>query len=248
MDYLKRDSFFTGVVEGNIGTDRLIKMLDVRNDMLTIEAKGIYSVEKFLIARRLMYWQVYFHKTVIASENMLVKTLQRARFLAQSGEKLFATPPLEYFLYNSITTSKLEEDPAVVISYFLDLDDSDIMVSAKQWAKHDDKVLRILSDGIINRKLLKVQISKQEYNKSLLDSIISKVQQKEMISLSDASFLVSSDTIKNRAYTDKTETILISFSDGSVKEIAEVSDVLNISYLNELVKKYYLCYPKGCAE
>ncbi len=246
MDYLKRDSFYTGVVEGNIGVDRLIKMLDVRNDILCIEAKGIYSIENFLIARRLMYWQVYYHKTVIASEFMLVKTLQRARYLAQQGEKLFATPPLEFFLYNNITPNVLKENPASVIPHFLDLDDSDIMVSAKQWSKHNDKVLQILANGIINRKLVKVEISKIEFDPPKIDEIIGLISKKEKLSAADVSFLVSTDCIANWAYTDKSETIKISFSDGTVKEIAQVSDVLNISYLNEMVMKYYLCYPKDC--
>jgi uncharacterized protein len=246
MDYLKRDSFFTGVTEGHIGADRIIKMLDVVNDKLAIEAKGIYSIEKFLIARRLMYWQVYYHKAVIASEFILVKTLQRASELALSGVEVFGTPALSYFLNNFVSKEKLEHSRNEVIEKFLELDDSDIMVSAKQWVKHSDKTLQVLALGMVNRQLPKVIISRHKFDETILDAIRKNAKQKYQISDKELHYHVATDIISNSAYTDKSDRINIAFSDGCVKDIAEVSDILNISYQNETVKKYYICYPKDC--
>lgn len=246
MDYLKRDSFFTGVTEGHIGTDRIIKMLDVVDDKLSVEAKGIYSIEKFLIARRLMYWQVYYHKTVIASEFILVKTLQKASELALSGEKIFSTPALSYFLDNHISKEQFNQNPDEVIEKFLELDDTDILVSAKQWTKHSNKTLRLLAQGIINRQLPNVKISKTPIDTETFKQISDKTLRKYEIEQSDLKYLVANETISNSAYTDKTEKIYISFGKGVIKDIAEVSDVLNISYLNDTVEKYYICHPKDC--
>jgi HD superfamily phosphohydrolase len=246
MDYLKRDSFFTGVTEGNIGTDRIIKMLEVVDDKLAIEAKGIYSIEKFLIARRLMYWQVYYHKAVIASEFLLVKTLQRASHLALKGEKVFATPALSYFMEQLITKDKLDNFASEIIDRFLELDDTDILVSAKQWINCTDKTLRVLARGIVNRQLPKVDISKDPFEDSYVDEVRKNVSSIYYLSADELDYLVAVDTISNSAYSDKNDKINISFSDGCIKDIAEVSDVLNISYLNETIVKYYLCYPKDC--
>jgi HD superfamily phosphohydrolase len=248
MDYLKRDSFFTGVVEGNIGTDRLIKMLDVYEDELAIEAKGIYSAEKFLLARRLMYWQVYYHKTVIASETCLVNVLQRARQLVHDGKKLFATPALDFFLKNSISKDVFIRDPDAMIDYFLELDDSDIMVSAKQWAKDSDIILKILSDAVVNRQLPKVEISKNEIDKTRLQRISDNIYNRYSINKIDLHFLLSTDSITNSAYNLRDEKINIVFSDGTLKDISEVSDILNITFINHPIQKYYVCYPKGCGE
>ena len=246
LDYLKRDSFFTGVTEGHIGTDRIIKMLDVCNDKLAIEAKGIYSIEKFLIARRLMYWQVYYHKTVIASEFLLVKTLQRASELALNGTEVYSTPALKYFLNNYISKEKMNADTDTVIEKFLELDDTDILVSAKQWAKHPDKILNYLAKGIVNRQLPKVKISRTPFEDSTVKEITSNICEQYNIERENLKFLFDNSIISNSAYTHKTEKIYISFGHDTIKDIAEVSDVLNISYLNDTVKKYYICYPKEC--
>ena len=162
LDYIKRDSFYSGVTEGTIGTDRIIKMLNVFNDQLVVEKKGIYSVEKFLIARRLMYWQVYLHKTVIASENLLVRMLQRAKKLADAGHSLFSTPSLSYFLYQRVNAENIQADLDMTIRNFISLDDSDILASAKEWQYHDDKILGLLASDIINRHLPSVRIIDQE--------------------------------------------------------------------------------------
>jgi len=246
MDYLKRDSFFTGVVEGNIGTDRLIKMLDVNNDELAIEAKGIYSVEKFLLARRLMYWQVYYHKTVIASENYLVNILQRGRQLVQEGSNLFATPALEYFLKNSISKANITGTKNEMIDYFLELDDSDILVSAKQWLKHSDIIIKLLAEGVVNRYLPKVEIQKSEIDRNKKIGITENVCRKYNINCNDDHYLVTSGTISNSAYNLRDEKINIVFNDGTIKDISEVSDILNFAHINNPIHKFYICYPKDC--
>ncbi len=245
MDYLLRDSFFTGVTEGQIGASRIIKMLDVVNDQLAVEAKGIYSIEKFLIARRLMYWQVYFHKTVIASEYVMVKTLQRASELVLSGVPVFSTPSLAFFLERKISKDLFEKEKDLIIGKFLELDDTDILVSAKQWANHSDPVLKYLANGMVNRKLPTVEISGKKFDKKYLTERRQAVIKHLGISEEQASGLLSVESISNNAYTDKTSKINIAFSDGSIKDIAEVSDVLKVSYLNETIEKHYICYPKG---
>jgi HD superfamily phosphohydrolase len=248
MDYLKRDSFFTGVVEGNIGTDRLLIMLDVHNDELAIEAKGIYSVEKFLLARRLMYWQVYYHKTVIASETYLLNILQRARQLVLEGRDIYATPALEYFLKNSISKENFILNPNSMIDYFLDLDDSDILVSAKQWVKNSDIILKVLAEGVVNRQLPKVEIHKNSIDQARIQKINNTVCQHYGVEKSDVRFLVTSDTISNSAYNLRDDKINIVFNDGTLKDISEVSDILNFAYINHPIHKYYICYPKDCGE
>jgi HD superfamily phosphohydrolase len=248
MDYLKRDSFFTGVVEGNIGTDRLLKMLDVHNDELAIEAKGVYSVEQFLLARRLMYWQVYYHKTVIASETYLVNVLQRARQLVNEGLSLFATPPLEYFLKNSVSREKFISNPNPIVECFLDLDDSDILVSAKQWTKNSDIILKLLSESVVNRQLPKVEINKNKIDDNKLQRISENVCKRFGIDKNTSGFLVSVDSISNSAYNLNDEKINIVFNDGTLKDISEVSDILNFAYINHPIHKYYICYPKNCGE
>ncbi len=244
LDYLKRDSFYTGVVEGNIGADRIIKMLCVVDDKLAIEAKGIYSIEKFLLARRLMYWQVYYHKTVIASELLLVNTLRRAKYLAQNQQDVWATPALKYFLYSNINSSNLQDSQTPTVDNFLELDDSDILVSAKQWSKHSDFVLRFLSQGIIHRRLPQVQISKEKIPIESIEKIKEDLRKKLHVSNKDLEFLISTDVITNYAYTPTTNKINILFSNGEIKDIADVSDVLNISNLNKSNNKFILSYPK----
>lgn len=244
MDYLKRDSFYTGVVEGNIGTDRLIKMLTVVNDQLAIEAKGIYSIEKFLLARRLMYWQVYYHKAVIASELLLVNTLKRAKYLSRQGEKIWSTPALSYFLENEITEPELMASTDEIIDYFIELDDTDITVSAKQWCRQKDPVLKFLSNGIVNRRLPKVLIEKGNIGKDRVKELATLTMKNLSLNSSEVNYLVGTDFISNSAYTPKEDKINIAYNDGTLRDIAEVSDVLNISNLNAPSQKSVLYYPK----
>jgi uncharacterized protein len=246
LDYIKRDSFFTGVTEGTIGTDRIIKMLNVINDALVIEKKGIYSVEKFLISRRLMYWQVYFHKTVIASENLMVKMLQRAKQVASSDPNLFATPALSYFLFNHINSDSLQKNPDEVIQYFLKLDDADIIVSAKEWAFSKDKVLSILANNLINRNLAKVIISDQQTEKSILDNISGQIQKSYGVNSNDTSFFLFQGEISNNAFSSNEDMIQILLNNNETKDISEISDILNVPYLQKSEKKYFICYPKDC--
>lgn len=244
MDYLKRDSFYSGVVEGNIGTDRIIKMLTVVNDQLAIEAKGIYSIEKFLLARRLMYWQVYYHKTVIASELLLVKTLRRAKYLCQKEKSVWATPALEFFLNNTLQKADLQTASNMALEKFLELDDSDILVSAKQWTKNNDFILRYLAEGLIDRKLPQVQISKLKFPEKTITEVRTKLGKKYKLEESEIEFLISTDVISNYAYTPNTNKINILLGNGEIKDIADVSDVLNISNLNKSSDKYTFSFPK----
>lgn len=246
MDYLKRDSFYTGVVEGNIGTDRIIKMLHVVNDHLAIESKGIYSIEKFLMARRLMYWQVYYHKTVISSEILLVKILQRARYLAHSGENIFATPPLQFFIQNKVSKKEFMNNPEFFMSHFLELDDSHILASASQWLKCKDVVMQHLAQGLMNRKLPKVEISKSPVEASRVQALLEKICKKYQIKNEDAEYLLSCGSLSNSAYSLNENNINIIFDNQEIKDIAEVSDILNISNINHPSTKFVLSYPKDC--
>jgi HD superfamily phosphohydrolase len=243
LDYLRRDSFFTGVQEGTIGFERIIKMLNVKNQKLVVEHKGIYSVEQFLIARRLMYWQVYLHKTVLVAEAMLVKALLRARQLLQSGVAVFATPPFAYFLQNDIQMSDFERNPDL-LNCFADMDDTDIEISIKAWAKHPDKVLRILSEGILYRRLLRIELEPTAFDAESIARLKQNIAMQYEISLADADYLVFNDTTSNSAYTFKHTPIHILYKDGSVRDVAEASDYLNIAQLAHPVVKHYLCYPK----
>lgn len=248
LDYLRRDSFFSGVTEGVVGSARIIKMLDVRNDSLVVEEKGIYSIEKFLIARRLMYWQVYLHKTVIAAEEMLVYILKRAKYLAERGEELFATPALNYFLYNKVGISEFENPQSVLqgksaLDIFAELDDDDLMVCIKVWANHSDKVLAYLCKCIRDRQLFKIEIQKTPFSEEYIHKVRSRI--KEYFGCSDHAldFIVISGMISNNAYTSE-DHINILHKDGSICDIAEASDMMNIDVLSKTVKKFYLCYPK----
>ncbi|TLX76192.1 HD domain-containing protein [Labilibacter sediminis] len=245
LDYLRRDSFYSGVTEGVIGSDRIIKMLHVFNDQLVVESKGIYSIEKFLIARRLMYWQVYLHKTAIVAERMLVKVLKRARFLICNGSDVFAAPHLLYFLRNSISFKDFSENEAV-LEKFAQLDDSDIMSAIKVWTHHDDFILSELSRAIVNRDLLHIELKKESFDKSKIKQIKSKIKQDYGLSNNDeVSYFVSVEVIENHAYSLTDENINILFSGGVIKDVSKASDILNLSVLSKNVKKNVLCYPKA---
>ncbi|MBV7532649.1 HD domain-containing protein [Chitinophaga sp. sic0106] len=243
MDYLNRDSFFTGVSEGVISYDRIIKMLTVHHGELMVEEKGIYSIEKFIIARRLMYWQVYLHKTVLSAENMLVKILIRAKKLAQAGEKLFCSPALEYFLYHAITKDNFEKDPEC-LKMFCMLDDYDILGAIKVWSAHKDPVLSLLCNWLINRQLFKVVLSHEPFDNNSLDMLKKQVAQKWNISGPDLDYFVFSDAATLRAYNINDEKINILFKDGTVKDISSIDNALISHTLAIPVKKFYICHPK----
>ena len=243
MDYLNRDSFFTGVSEGVISFDRIIKMLDVVDDQLVVEEKGIYSIEKFLIARRLMYWQVYLHKTVIAAEQMLVKILERAKELSGEGRDLFASPCFSYFLKNSISKEEFKNDPRN-IERFTKLDDNDIFTSIKVWVNDEDIILSTLCSHLISRNLYQVEITNEPPLIEIINDLADKVTDEYEISDDDTSYFVFTDTIKNKAYSVGDGSIKIVMKDGSIQDIAKASDNSNLESLARTVQKYILCYLK----
>lgn len=244
MDYLMRDSFYAGVAEGTIGTERIIKMLNVINDQLVVEAKGIYSIEKFLIARRLMYWQVYFHKTVIAAENHLLQVLRRAKYIALSGTKLFATEPLHFFFENTIRREDLAHCQDEVLDHFANLDDDDIMVSAKAWVKHPDALLAGMSQSLIRRILPRVKISDNAFDLHRMESLKNAANAKYHLTGNENDYLVFTGLISNKAYSGTSETISILYNNGEIKDLSEASDIFHLQNLMETKKKYFLCYPK----
>jgi HD superfamily phosphohydrolase len=244
LDYLQRDSFYTGVSEGVISADRIIKMLNVVNNQLVIEAKGIYSIEKFIIARRLMYWQVYLHKTVLCAENLLVNILKRAKELAQKNIELFCTPPLKVFLYHQYSEEDFSNNPSLLEKFAL-LDDSDIMISVKVWVNHNDKVLSMLCDRLLNRKLLKVELQNQVFKESKIDEIKAEVKQRYKLNEKEVNYLVFTGNVVNEAYKADKININILFKDGTIADVAKASDQLNTDVLAKTVRKYYLCYPKN---
>ena len=243
MDYLNRDSFFTGVSEGVISFDRIIKMLDVVDDQLVVEEKGIYSIEKFLIARRLMYWQVYLHKTVIAAEQMLVKILERAKELSHEGRNLFASPCFSYFLKNSISMEDFKNNP-LNIERFTKLDDNDIFTSIKVWVNDEDLILSTLCMHLIDRNLYQVEITNEPPSIERINNLADKVTDEYEISDDDTSYFVFTDTIKNKAYSVGDGSIKILMKDGSIQDIAGASDYSNLEALAKTVQKYILCYVK----
>ncbi|GHT75685.1 phosphohydrolase [Bacteroidia bacterium] len=241
LDYLRRDSFFTGVTEGNIGSARIIKMLNLKDDRLVVEAKGIYSIENFLMARRLMYWQVYLHKTSIAAEKMLINILKRAQELASQGVELFAAPALHYFLYNPVDRHAFLNDVRA-LDNFVELDDNDIWSALKVWAKHPDKVLSLMSKCLINRNLFKIEIEQKPFEETYKEEKKRHFAEKYGISLPEAAYLISSDEISTNMYSEADDSIAILYKDGTIKDIAEASDMLNIQLLSKKIKKYYFCY------
>jgi hypothetical protein len=247
LDYLRRDSFFTGVMEGAIGSDRIIKMLHVCRDELVIEAKGIYSIEKFLIARRIMYWQVYLHKTVLSADHLLINVLRRAKCLSMKGVPLFATPSLSVFLQQKITIDHFlsgeEFNGRPLLSVFAELDDNDILASIKQWQYEDDKILAYLARCLVNRKLYRIRLKDHPFKKSSMDEIRDKIIAYFKIDETDLDYFLVQDSITNNAYASGDDKINILFKTGKVKEISNASDI-NLSSLSQTVRKYFICYPK----
>ena len=252
LDYLRRDSFFSGVTEGNIGSARIIKMLNVVNDRLVVEQKGIYSIENYLTTRRLMYWQVYLHKTTVAYEKTLVNLLCRAKFLARQGVEVFATPALRYFLYNDVTAEMFEHDEMALSNYEL-LDDNDIWASVKAWMSHEDRVLSILAHDLAERRIFRVEVSEQPFDDERVSSLQQQLADAYGVSFDDAAYLISINTIQKDMYNPNDDQIDILFkptsddSDGAkpvVKDIANASELFNISLLSKKIRKYYLCYQR----
>ena len=243
LDYLNRDSFFSGVTEGMVSSDRIIKLLNIKDGQIVVEEKGIYSIEKFLIARRLMYWQVYYHKTVIAAEQMLVKIFDRARELALSRTVLFATPAFEHFLYNTISTNDFFES-AAHLDNFVKLDDNDVMASIKLWCNHPDFILSTLCYNLIERHLYKVEISIEEVEKQRLDALTTSISNRFNISEDDSSYFVFIDTINNIAYNTSEGSINVLMKNGDLQDITTASDNSNIGALAKSVTKNILCYTK----
>jgi len=245
LDYLKRDSFFSGVSEGNIGSDRIIKMLTINNDQLVVEAKGIYSIEKFLVARRLMYWQVYLHKTVIVAERMLVNILKRAKEITLSGDEPFSTQHLKFFLNQKLTYDDFQLHPEVLRNFAL-LDDDDIMSSIKTWTYHTDPILSTLSKDFLARKLYRIEIQKDPFESAKVNKICHQVEKQLNLPPEEVNnYFVFTDTIENNAYSMNDERIKIQHNNNELKDIADASDMFNLSVLGKTDRKHYLCYPKS---
>jgi HD superfamily phosphohydrolase len=250
LDYLRRDSFFTGVIEGSVGSDRIIRMLNVVDDRLVIDEKGIYSLEKFIIARRLMYWQVYMHKTVLSSESLLVNILKRAKELASAGEDLYATPSLRFFLYNSIGTTDLNGKgvftPGQVAANFTRLDDNDIFVSAKYWADHSDVVLSELSRRLMQRDLLAIELQNDPFIEKRVEELKMKTSEILKIDFELTKYFVFTGNVSNLAYTPDAPDVKILSKTGLISDISSFSDMFDHRFLSERIIKYFLCYPKEC--
>ena len=241
LDYLKRDSFFTGVSEGVVSNQRIIKMFHVVNDEIVIKEKGIYSIEKFIVARRLMYWQVYLHKTVLSAEFLLAKIIERARELINNGEKLLVLPSVKYFFENTIYKENISEYD--FLTAFSKLDDYDVLYSVKVWADSNDQVISKLSQMLINRKLLKVKISQHKFTNDEIEEMKQYHQKKLGFSNLEMNYFVFQNQMTNNAYDPRKDEIKILFNNGTLKDITLASDNLNISALSKPVKKYYLFAP-----
>lgn len=239
LDYLNRDSFYSGVSEGIVGSERIIKMLDVHKDQLVVEEKGIYSIEKFIVARRLMYWQVYLHKTVVSAEVMLINILRRAKELAMKKKQLWCSPALETFLYNRFNLIDFGMEPKL-LDTFARLDDYDIMSAIKAWMDCDDAVLKKLCTDFINRKLFRIQLDKTAFGKDSIAEQKKRVMKRFHFSEQEASYFVVTTSITNNAYNPKNDKINLLFKNGNIMDIAEASDNLNISALARPVKKHVL--------
>ena len=243
LDYLRRDSFYTGVTEGNIGSARIIKMLNVADDRLVVDAKGIYSVENYLTTRRLMYWQVYLHKTTVGYEKILVNALKRAKLLAREGREIFASPALAYFLKNDIDAAWFDNHEEALSNY-AELDDSDIWSALKVWRHHDDKILATLATDLVDRRLFKVEVTEEPPTEEYLAAVRSRIVDAMGISNEDASYMMSLTEIGKDMYNPEDDSIGILYKDGTVRDIAEASEILNVQLLSKKIRKYYLCYQR----
>ena len=243
LDYLRRDSFYTGVTEGNIGSARIIKMLNVIDDSLVVEHKGIYSLENYLTTRRLMYWQVYLHRTCVAYEKVLINMLTRAKDLIKMGQDVFASPALYYFLSNNVDAAWFDTHPEALQNYG-ELDDSDIWSAMKAWKHHSDKILSTLATDMLDRKIFKVEVHEEPITEDRIAGLKEKIAQKLDISIDDAHYLMSVNTISKDMYNVDDDSITILYKDGSIRDISEASELLNVQLLSKKIRKYYLCYQR----
>ena len=239
LDYLRRDSFYTGVTEGNIGSARIIKMLNVKDDRLVVEAKGIYSIENYLTTRRLMYWQVYLHKTAVGYEKVLINALTRARDLMRQGRNIFASPALAYFLREDV---KFDNEQA--LATYAELDDSDIWSALKAWKHEDDIILSTLATDMLDRHLFKVEVSEERPSEEYLEEIQHAIAHHMGIGLDDTRYMMTLTEIGKDMYNPEDDSIGILYKDGTIRDIADASEILNVQLLSKKIRKYYLCYQR----
>ena len=243
MDYLRRDSFFTGVTEGHISSERIIRMLNVHEGRLVVEEKGIYSIEKFIISRRLMYWQVYLHKTVLSAEWRMMRILERAGEIARRGQEVWATPAIAPFLNEDLDRARFIADTEVLAG-FCSIDDNDVMCCIKAWQQHEDVVLSELCQRLVERRLFKIELRDQPFDQNDIEERLNAVSAAYEISMEEASYFVLHDRIDNRAYSTASHGISMLYKDGSVQDVAAASDHLNLSALSMTVERHFLAYPK----
>ena len=243
LDYLRRDSFYTGVTEGNIGSARIIKMLNVVNDTLVVDQKGIYSLENYLTTRRLMYWQVYLHRTCVAYEKVLVNMLTRAKDLIKAGQDVFASPSLHYFLSNDVDAQWFSEHPEALRNYE-ELDDSDIWSAMKVWKHHEDKILSTLATDMLDRRIFKVEVHEDPISEERIEGLHHKIAQQLDIPVEDAHYLMNVSTISKDMYNVEDDSIAILYKSGEIRDISEASELLNVQLLSKKIRKYYLCYQR----
>jgi len=243
LDYLRRDSFYTGVTEGNIGSARIIKMLNVKDDSLVVEQKGIYSLENYLTTRRLMYWQVYLHRTCVAYEKVLVNMLNRAKQLVRQGHDVFASPALHYFLCNDVDASWFSNHPET-LAHYEELDDSDIWSAMKAWKHDSDKILSTLATDMLDRRIFKVEVHEDPIPQQRIDEIQQDIARRMDIPFEDAHYLMSINTIQKDMYNVEDDSIAILYKSGEIKDISEASELLNVQLLSKKIRKYYLCYQR----
>lgn len=244
LDYLRRDSFYTGVTEGNIGSARIIKMLNVVDDSLVVESKGIYSLENYLTTRRLMYWQVYLHKTTVAYEKVLLNMLKRVKFLTKGGRDIFASPALKYFLVNDVDAQWFSTHEEALRMYE-ELDDSDLWSAMKAWKHHDDKILATLATDMLNRKIFKVIVNEMPFTEEEITDTATQIAAEMGISTEEAKeYMMHVSNIGKDMYDVNDDSIAILYKDGSIKDISEASELLNVQLLSKKITKYYLCYQR----
>ena len=244
LDYLRRDSFYTGVTEGNIGSARIIKMLNVVDDSLVVDHKGIYSLENYLTTRRLMYWQVYLHRTCVAYEKVLINMLTRAKDLVQNGQEVFASPALHYFLENNVDKDWFINHPEALKNYE-ELDDSDIWCAMKAWRHHEDKILATLSTDMLDRHIFKVEVSEEPFEETHVESVAKEISARMEISIEDAKhYMMSINTISKDMYNVEDDSIAILYKNGDIRDISEASELLNVQLLSKKIRKYYLSYQR----
>jgi len=244
LDYLRRDSFYTGVTEGNIGSARIIKMLNVIDDSLVVEHKGIYSLENYLTTRRLMYWQVYLHRTCVAYEKVLINMLNRAKYLSRNGQQVFASPALLYFLNNDVDKVWFDTHPEA-LTYYGELDDSDIWSAMKAWKHHNDRILSTLATDMLDRHIFKVEVTEEPVEDTHIETIAKEISAQMEITIDDAKqYMISVNTISKDMYNVDDDSIAILYKDGRIRDISEASELLNVQLLSKKIRKYYLCYQR----